>query len=249
MRPGFAYRGALLALAIIGSGCDRTSRAPRLTAADESPAVFGVLQVPRTPGPHPAVVLLPGSGGWRPAYARFARAFADSGFVALALDYYAKAGRGRTQAEEMQHWPAWQATIRNAVRWLEKSQVVAGKPIALVGYSRGAMLAISVGDSALPTAAIVDYYGSGSDDDPADERMATFPPLLILHGEADSNIPVALAHRLFDRLHRKGADVEMYIYPGVEHGFNTPWSPGYSAHADADAWRRTIRFLRQKLNP
>ena len=77
--------------------------------------------------------------------------------------------------------------------------------------------------------------------------MSHFPSLLILHGEADSNIPVGLAHRLYDRLRAHGADVELHVYPKAEHGFNTPWSPGYSPSAAADSWARTIAFLKDKL--
>ena len=79
------------------------------------------------------MILLPGSAGWRPDYARFAKAFADSGFVALAIDYYGDTGRGDARAEEMRRWPEWQASIRNAITFLEEVPSVAGKPIALVG--------------------------------------------------------------------------------------------------------------------
>ena len=206
-----------------------------------------MLTVPASPGPHPGVILLPGSGGWRPGYATFAKALADSGFVTLAMDYYGETGRGDTRAEEIRHWPVWQASIRNAITFLASAPSVAGRPIALVGYSRGAMLAISVGASRPPVAAIVDFYGAGSDDDPADSQIAHFPSMLMLHGEADSNIPVSLAHRLYDRLLAHGADVEFHVYPGAEHGFNTPWSPGYSPAAADDSWARTIAFLRKKL--
>lgn len=222
---------------------------PRLlTDAAVNPGVWGVIVVPAAPGPHPGVVLLPGSGGWRSDYTRFAKAFADSGFVALALDYYAVTGRGDTRAEEMRNWSVWQATIRNAVTYLEATPAVSAQPIALVGYSRGAMLAITVGASDPPISAIVAFYGAGSDEDPPDSLIAHFAPLLILHGEADSDIPVALAHRLYDRIHAHGGDVEMQLYPNAEHGFNAPWAAGYSQAEATDSWSRTIDFLKRKLN-
>ena len=237
----------LLVLPLALAACN-TGPSPRLlTDPAITPGVWGVLEVPATPGPHPGVILLPGSGGWRSGYTRFAKAFADSGFVALAIDYYAVTGQGDTREDEMRNWPAWQATIRNAVSYLVATPAVAGQPVAVVGYSRGAMLAISVGASAPPTAAIVDYYGAGSDDDPPDNLMTTFPPLLILHGSADSNIPVGQAHRLFDRIHARGGDVEMHLYVNAEHGFNAPWSAGYSKAEANDSWGRTIDFLKRKL--
>jgi carboxymethylenebutenolidase len=95
---------------------------------------------------------------------------------------------------------------------------------------------------------VVDFYGGGSDEDPAEARIPHFPPLLILHGEADSDIPVALAHRLYDRLRAHGGEVEMHLYPGAEHVFNGPWASGYSARDAADSWARTIDFLRRRLS-
>jgi dienelactone hydrolase len=193
------------------------------------------------------VVLLPGSYGWRPDYARFARTFADSGFVALAIDYYAETGRGAGPAEESRNWPTWQATVRNAVAYVDTLAAVSGRPIGLVGYSRGAFLAISVATSAPPVKAVVDFYGGGSDEDPPEARIPQFPPLLILHGEADDVVPVALAHRLYERLRAHGGDVEIHLYPGAKHVFNAPWASTYSKSDAMDAWRRTIAFLKHRL--
>jgi len=179
----------LLAVPLAVAACSHVPGPHRLTDPNITPGVWGILEVPTTPGPHAAVVLLPGSYGWRPDYARFARTFADSGFVALAIDYYAETGRGASPADESRNWPVWQATVRNAVTYLEAAPAVAGRPIGLVGYSRGAFLAISVADSAPPVGAVVDFYGAGSDDDPPSARIPQFPPLLILHGEADTEVP------------------------------------------------------------
>ena len=238
----------LITLPLFLAAC--TSGAPRphrLTGSGVSPAVWGVLEVPPTPGPHAAVILLPGSYGWRPDYARFARTFADSGFVTLAVDYYAETGRGDSQAEEKRNWPAWQATVRNAVAYVATLPQVSGRHIGLVGYSRGAFLAISVASSVPAVSAVVDFYGGGSDADPADADIPRFPPLLILHGNADLEVSVELAHRLYDRMRAHGAEVEMHLYPGAQHVFNAPWATTYSAPDAADSWSRTIEFLRRRL--
>jgi len=238
----------LLALPFALAACASGPHPQRLTGPGVTPAVWGILEVPTSPGPHAGVVLLPGSYGWRPDYARFAQTFADSGFVALAIDYYAEAGPGASPAEVSHNWTVWQATIRNAVTYLANTPAVAGRPVGLVGYSRGAFLALSLADSAPPIGAVVDFYGAGSNDDPPIDRIAQFPPLLILHGDADSEVPVALAHRLYDRMRAHGGDVEMHLYPNAQHVFNAPWSANYSDSAARDSWQRTITFLKQRLN-
>lgn len=230
------------------SACANGPTPHRLTDASVTPGVWGVEEFPTAPGPHPAVILVPGSGGWRPGYTAFARALADSGFVALTLDYYAVTGRGSTRAEEMRNWPMWQATIRNAITYVRSTAAVQGAPVAVIGFSRGAMLAISIGAHPPPIAALVDFYGAGSDDDPPDSLIPRFPPLLILHGEADRNIPVAQAQRLHERVRAHGGEVEMHLYPGAAHGFNTPWGAGYEPAIAADSWSRTIAFLKRHVS-
>lgn len=245
-----SHRGVrrVVVLLLFLSGCtDPSLRPHRLSNTEVTPGVWGVLALPAAPGPHPAVILLPGSFGWRTDYARFARKFADSGYVALALDYYAETGRGSSPAAERANWPAWQASVHNAIAYLDTLPDVAHHPIALVGYSRGAFLAVSVAGSRPLVKAVVDYYGGGSDDDPPANRIASFPPLLILHGESDAEIPVALAHRLFDRLTAGGGTVEIHLYPEAQHVFNGPWASTYSRVDSDDAWRRTFDFLRRRV--
>ena len=239
---------ALLVSAILATGCaHHDPTPPTLTGPGITPAVHGVLELPTTPGPHPAVVILHGSFGWRNDYGVVARHFADSGYVALAVDYYAETGSRVPKGEEGRIWGAWGATVANAVAFLAAHPAVAGKPIALVGYSRGAFLSMSVAGTLPAVHAVVDYYGGGSDGDRFSPTPPPFPPLLILHGDADKDVSVTLAHRLHDRVQAAGGEVEMHIYPGAGHGFNGPWAPGYQPAEAADAWRRTLDFLARRI--
>jgi dienelactone hydrolase len=40
----------------------------------------------------------------------------------------------------------------------------------------------------------------------------------------------------------------MHLYPGAQHVFNAPWAPSYSKPDATDAWRRTIAFLKRRLD-
>ncbi len=222
----------------------------RLTADDVVPAVWGVLETPTTPGPHPGVIILPGSAGWAPGrgYAQIARVLADSGFVALAIDYFAVTGRDTSSAEARARWPTWEATVRNAVAYLRASRAVGKRPIGLIGYSRGAFLAVAMAGSLKPVKAVVDYFGGGGSGNASlEEQVRGFPPILILHGEADQVVPVETAYRLRDALLAEHRQVEIHVYPGAGHGFNAPGTPVYDEAAAHDAARRTIDFLRKRL--
>ncbi len=235
------------ALTLLAVRAGLAQQPQRLTGPETAPAVWGVLETPRAPGPHPAVILLYGSSGWRPIYPKLARDFSDSGFVALALDYYAGTGRDSSQADRLRSWAAWQASLRAAVKYLQASPSVHGQPVALVGYSLGAFLAVSVAGSVPEVHAVVDYFGGGSArPDSLEDEVRHFPPLLILHGDADTVVPIARAYRLRDAVLAHGGIVEMHVYPGAEHGFNAPWA-AYSEPVAKDSWRRTIEFLRRRL--
>jgi carboxymethylenebutenolidase len=220
----------------------------KISDSDLFPAVWGVLETPDLPGPHAGVILLTGSAGWRPIYAQIARAFADSGFVALALDYYGETGADTSHDDLLLKWPEWEAMIHNAVAYLKAYSDVKVSDIGLVGYSRGAFLAVSVAPSIPDVKAVVDFFGGrAAGGKSSGQEVMQFPPLLILHGEADSLVPVSFAYNLHDAVIECGGVVEMHIYPEAGHGFNAPWSPMYSEADALDSWRQTIEFLRRYL--
>lgn len=65
-------------------------------------------------------------------------------------------------------------------------------------------------------------------------------PTLIVHGAADTCVPVTQARELFSALRSIKADVEMAIYPREGHQMRE------EDHL-ADSLSRTIRFLRRNL--
>ena len=219
-----------------------------LTKSGLVPELHGFLDKPDSPGTHPAVVILYGSAGWRPIYANIAKNLADSGFVALALDYYACKEDSTGLAGDGSDWFRWQASVRSAVNFLmEDSSTVKGS-VGLLGYSLGAFLSVSIAASIPEVKAVVDYFGGGSSEkDELESQVRNFPPLLILHGEEDQSVPVSKAYELRDAVIAQGGEVEMKIYPGAQHGFNAPFLPNYSKEYDIDSFQRTVDFFKQHL--
>ena len=70
-------------------------------------------------------------------------------------------------------------------------------------------------------------------------NAATLPPVLILHGEADTVVPVSEAHRMESICKRHNIPYEIKIYRGQGHGF--------TGLAQMDAMRRIVNFLRKNL--
>jgi carboxymethylenebutenolidase len=221
----------------------------RLSAAGARPIVSGVLLEPKVAGRHPAVILLPGAGGWRPDHLEFARALTAAGFVTLTLDYYVETGEAAIGSQErLAKWPAWQTTLRAAAALVQQLPSVDGMPIGLLGFSRGAFLAVSVAGSLPAVRAVVDLYGGGGGG-PASltDDVRGMPPLLILHGAADSVVPVRFARELYDAAQSAGAVVEIHLYPRIGHAFTIGTFPTYSEAATEDAVRRAIAFFHRWL--
>ena len=110
--------------------------------------------------------------------------------------------------------------------------------IALIGHSLGAFLALAVGASeGGRVAAVIEYYGVLTNTAPP--MVANMPPTLILHGSADATIPVRYAYELDALLTSYNRPHEMKIYPGAGHGLDPA--------TGADAWQRSLDFLRRYL--
>jgi carboxymethylenebutenolidase len=218
-----------------------------LSKPDIVPSVHGILEKPQTPGIYPAVIILYGSSGWRSQYISLAE-LADSGFVALVLDYYAETGKDTGQTDIVSKWPQWQAMIRSAVTFLQEDSSSYKRSVGLIGYSLGAFIAVSTASSIPEVKAVVDYFGGGSTEkDVLESEVQNFPPLLILHGEEDKVVPVSMAYFLRDAVIAQGGEVEMKIYPKEQHAFNATWSPYYSETAAFDSFKLTVDFLRRRL--
>lgn len=98
-------------------------------------------------------------------------------------------------------------------------------------------MALGAGSQGIPVSAIADWYGSLPDE--FFYHFQGMPPLLILHGEEDTNIPVINAQQLIKLCGLKQLTCENHIYPDQGHGF--------TGKALEDADRRTTDFFSRKL--
>jgi carboxymethylenebutenolidase len=109
--------------------------------------------------------------------------------------------------------------------------------IALLGFSLGAYLSLANSTIDPRVKVVVEFFGGL----PREMKlfMRRLCPVLILHGEADTTIPVEEAYNLQKLLEEKGISYEIKIYPGAGHGFEDEiWQ---------DAGRRSLQFLQKYL--
>jgi carboxymethylenebutenolidase len=197
-------------------------------------------------GQHPAVLILHGAGGFDRQidnYNHYASTLASHGIDAYLVYYYSDVDEknlasGANVFEE--RYVAWAKLVDDLADYLQKQKTSNGK-IGLIGFSNGGILATGASTLDPNINAAVIYYGT----EPWPLKMPAkrFPPLLVLHGDADQVIPVEAGKHLAEVAKGLGGPVDLVIYPGEKHGFgsNTMNKNG------ADALNRTIAFLRKEL--
>lgn len=182
--------------------------------------------------PTATLILLHGaSGPGAMGYRRQADFFASRGYRTLLLHYY---DATKNRAPYSRNYAAWADAVRDLVATVVR-QASPNEKIYVVGYSLGASVALAAGSRKLPVAAIAEWYGSLPDE--FFRGLEGMPPLLILHGERDANVPVRNAQQLIRLCGMAHFDCESHIYPEQMHGFDE------KATGDADA--RTLAFFAQ----
>jgi phospholipase/carboxylesterase len=93
--------------------------------------------------------------------------------------------------------------------------------LALVGFSQGTMMALFVAlRRARACAALVGYSGALIGDEAMPEEIASRPPVLLVHGEADEIVPVQALPAAMAALKANSVPVETETRPGLGHGID-----------------------------
>lgn len=177
--------------------------------------------------PHPAILLLHGAGGNTDFWLdRLAPILSRTGIAFFALHYFDRTGTTRADLASLtdgKHVPLWLDTVRDALTAIGQRPGIDSKRIALVGISLGAYLSLAVATlTGTPRIkAIIDVSGGLV---PPFDAAATssFPPTLILHGDADTIVPVANALTLDALLTRLNVTHETHVFRGDGHWFSPP---------------------------
>jgi dienelactone hydrolase len=190
--------------------------------------------------PRPAVIALHGCGGlWRNAravgtafearYPEYIERLHAAGFHVLLPDSFTARGSGpicsQKAADRVIKVETRRADVRAGVQWLAARPDVDAARIVVLGWSHGAMTALSAldahrTDAAAPVAGVIAFYPGCSW--LLRRPFALSQPLLMLLGGADDWTPSAGCEQLVARTRnvQPTADVTLRVYPGAYHGFD-----------------------------
>ena len=188
------------------------------------------LMLPPGTGKVPAVVIHHGSGGVTEAREfRYAREMVAMGVAALVIDSFSPRGIASTVTDQTSV-SAREMTddAFAALQALAAHPRIAAAKIGIYGFSKGGTVSLFTADErsaarALPPglrfALHVPFYPGCTDH--FFQRATTGAPILMLIGGADTYVGVAPCTEYADKLKAAGAKIEVKIYPGAAHGWDT----------------------------
>lgn len=193
------------------------------------------------------------------------RRFAREGYVAIAPDYFDRAGDPApltdfaqiraivgtaTNAQVM-------ADTAGAIEWLRR-QSFANENIGITGFCWGGSV-VWMAAALLPRVkAGVAWYGRlvhpapgawGADEErpwPYDVAAEIHAPVLGLYAQNDNGIPLQSVEAMRAALNAADNPThsEIIVYPGVGHGFHADYRESYNGEAAADGWARCLAWFR-----
>lgn len=174
---------------------------------------------------------------------------AAEGYLVLAPDLWR--GERTTSPDEAARLfmalnvPRAEKDLRGAIAALAE-RGARGK-VGVIGFCMGGQLALyAATTSPERVGAAVDFYGIHPNVHPDFTKIAC--PVLGLFGEEDASVSPEAVHKLAGVIRAAGGTITTAIYPGAGHAFFNDARPeAYNPAAAADAWNKTLAFLRDNL--
>ena len=180
-----------------------------------------------------------------------ARALAELGYIAFAVDMYGKGIRPMTHEEA-----GAQAGIYKKDRALMRERAKAGLEVlrthpltddtrlAAIGYCFGGTTVLEMARGGEDLKGVASFHGALNTPKPEDAKNIK-GKVLVLHGADDSFVPKEEVTAFESEMKNAGVDYELIAYPGAVHSFtvaeagNDP-SKGmaYNEEADKKSWEK-----------
>jgi carboxymethylenebutenolidase len=199
-------------------------------------------------GKLPGVVVIHENRGLSPYIEDVARRLAVANFVAFAPDALTPLGGYPGDEEKaLQLFSQLDAAKRTedlvAAYGFLKSRPECNGKVGAVGFCFGGTTVNTFAVRLPDLAAAVPFYGGQPS---AADTAKIKAPLMIHYAGLDDRINAGWP-AFETALKANGVKYEMFMYPGVNHGFHNDTTPRYDADAAKLAWQRTIAFLNANL--
>lgn len=114
--------------------------------------------------------------------------------------------------------------------------------VVVMGYCFGGAAVLESARAGMQAKGFVTFHG-GLGTPEGQSYSQTSAPILVLHGTADTAIPMSQFASLAEQLETAGVEHEMITYSGAPHAFTVFGSPRYREDADNKSWASFTQFL------
>jgi carboxymethylenebutenolidase len=196
--------------------------------------------------------------------------WAEAGYIALLVDGFGPRGYAQgfpqhsyqTRPAELNEVTVRPLDAYGALSYLRSRPDVIADRIGLQGWSNGgsaaiATMAFDAPGITAPTAAtgfraaLVFYPACGLKAQFDEKPFRPYAPVLVFHGTADEEVSYKRCAALVEKSRENGANVQIKIYQGATHSFDSPNRKRQSVDANADATEdaleQSLRFFAQYL--
>lgn len=217
----------------------------RLTASDNFQ--LGAYRADPAAAPKAAVVVIQEIFGVNHHIRSVCDRFASEGYVAIApaifdrLEPNFQCGYSPDEIANARKFvanPDWPAMLRDTQAAIDAVSDVGA--VGIIGFCLGGSVAYAAATKLKGLSAAIGYYGGVivrfADDKPQ-------VPTQLHFGEKDAGIPLADV----ETIRAKRPEVEIYIYPGAQHGFHCDERASYDKTSADIAWPRSLGFFAKHL--
>jgi carboxymethylenebutenolidase len=134
--------------------------------------------------------------------------------------------------------PDWAAMLRDTQAAIDAVKNVG--PIGIIGFCLGGSVAYAAATKLSGLSAAIGYYG-GAIARFADDKPKV--PTQLHFGENDAGIPLSDV----ETIKAKRGEVEVFTYPGAQHGFHCDERASYDKKSADIAWPRSMAFFAKNL--
>ena len=134
--------------------------------------------------------------------------------------------------------PDWPAMLRDTQAAIDAA--APSGPVGIIGFCLGGSIAFVAATKLSGLSAAVGYYG-GAIARFADDKPKV--PVQLHFGEKDAGIPLSDV----ETIKSKRTEVEVFVYPGAQHGFHCDERASYDKQSADIAWPRSLAFFAKHL--
>jgi carboxymethylenebutenolidase len=225
---------------------------------------------PERDGPHPVILFLMDAPGIREELRDMVRRLATVGYYVMLPNLYYRAnveelgafmGEGGAPVRERMMalmagltTGAIMADCDAVLAFADRDGAAANGPVGCVGYCMSGPFAINfAGRHPGRIHAAASIYGvalaTDLPDSPHRILRASGARLYFGCAESDHWMPTEMVDRLRREIESAGANAELEVYPGVEHGFAFQGRPAYNKAAAERHWERLFALFGPALAP